>query len=98
MEIPRRGDETFKNMVAEIRWADDATADYHSIVEYLLKYWDIEIASRFIDIVNHKVKQLSLHPEIGIRSTREKNVRSILITRHSRLYYRIVENQIIELD
>ena len=51
-------------MVAEIRWSDKATGDYESIVEYLLKYWETGIASRFIDVVNHKVKQLSLHPEI----------------------------------
>jgi len=84
-------------MVAEIRWSDNAIEDYHSIIDYLLLAWNEEIARRFIEITEFKLRQISAHPHIGIPSLLVDNVRSVLITKHNRLYYRIISAQIIEI-
>jgi len=84
-------------MATEIRWSNNAIQDYNSIVEYLLIAWNEEIAARFIEIIKYKVQQLSVHPEIGIRAFRVADIRSILITKHNRLYYRVISDQIIEV-
>jgi len=84
-------------MATEIRWSNNAIKDYHSTIEYLLIAWNEETAVRFIEITEYKIRQISSHPHIGIRSFRADNVRSVLITRHNRLYYRIISEQIIEI-
>ncbi len=63
----------------------------------MLTNWNEEIATRFIEIAEYKVRQISFHPHIGIRSSRADNVRSVLITKHNRLYYRIISEQIVEI-
>jgi len=84
-------------MATEIRWSNNAIKDYHSTIEYLLIAWNEETAVRFIEITEYKIRQISSHPHIGIRSFHADNVRSVLITRHNRLYYRIISEEIIEI-
>ena len=71
--------------------------EYNSIIEYFLIAWNEETAARFIEIAEYKIRQISSYPQIGIRSFRADNVRSVLITRHNRLYYRIISEGIIEI-
>jgi plasmid stabilization system protein ParE len=84
-------------MGAEIRWSNNAIQDYNLIVEYLLADWNEGVALQFIEIAEYKVQQLARHPHIGIASPRDNNIRSVLITKHNRLYYRALSAQIIEI-
>jgi plasmid stabilization system protein ParE len=84
-------------MVTEIRWSDNAMQDYHLIIEYLLEEWNEDVALQFIELTEYKVQQLAYHPYIGVLSARDNNVRSILITKHNRLYYRFLSEQIVEI-
>jgi plasmid stabilization system protein ParE len=47
-----------------------------------------------MEVTEYKVGQITSHPHIGIRSFIADDVRSVLITRHNRLYYRISEQTI----
>ncbi len=78
-------------MAYKISWSDIALEDYKSIIEYLVSEWSISVASDFEDIVNKKLRNLSLWPLTGIKSEKFPTVRSILFTTHNRLYYRITD-------
>lgn len=75
-------------MAAEIRWSKNAIVDYNNIVDYLLLEWNEDIALRFIEVLEHKIQQILRHPYTGL-STKVLNIRSVSITKHNRLYYRI---------
>jgi plasmid stabilization system protein ParE len=79
-------------MAAQIRWSDNAKKDYKNVVDYLLLEWNEEIALRFIEVVEHKILHIKAHPFTGLRSQTNPNVRSISITKHNRLYYKITKD------
>jgi plasmid stabilization system protein ParE len=84
-------------MAAQIKWSDNAIQDYNNVVEYLLDEWNTEVALRFIEIVELKIKLLLSHPNKGLVSSKIKDIRSISITKHNRLYYRAMPEQVIEI-
>lgn len=79
-------------MAAEIRWSENAIRDYKQVVDYLLLEWNEEIALRFIEVVEHKIRQIKTHPFTGLRSQGDPEIRSISITKHNRLYYKITKD------
>lgn len=64
-----------------------------SLLEYLEKEWGIDIAQAFLAKIYTRIDALQSHPEIG-SPTSLKNVRSTSITKHNRLYYRVVGKKI----
>ena len=79
-------------MAAEIRWSDNARKDYKNVVDYLLLEWNEEIALRFIELVEHKIRHIKAHPFTGLRSQGHSDIRSVSITQHNRLYYKITKD------
>lgn len=64
------------------------------LLDYLNSEWSEGVADKFIDELQKRLSTLSKQPYIGAPSTVVKLVRSILITKHNRIYYRIKGNQI----
>lgn len=85
-------------MAHRIEWTENAKQDLKKIIEYLLEKWSVEVAEKFIDKLDSILELLTISPYIGMESKKKKGVRQILITRHNRLYYRVVDNKIILLD
>ncbi len=83
-------------MANKISWTDNALEDYQRVIEYLLKEWSLSVALNFENIVNKQLKNLSGQPSMGIPSQKNPAVRSILLTKHNRLFYRI-KDETIEL-
>ena len=81
-------------MAYQISWTDIALQDYKRVINYLLSEWSIEVATAFENIVNQKLINLSRHPFTGIKSEKNPLIRSILFTKHNRLYYRVRDNNI----
>lgn len=81
-------------MAYQISWTDIALQDYKHVIDYLLSEWSIEVAREFENIVNQKLINLSQHPFTGIKSEKNPLIRSILFTKHNRLYYRVRDNNI----
>ena len=79
-------------MAYKITWSDIALEDYENIIEYLVKMWPLVVAVDFESIVNQKLANLSQQPFAGIKSDKNPGIRSILFTKHNRLYYRIISN------
>jgi len=70
------------------------TAKLIKLLFYLEVEWGKAVADRFESKVEKRLDNLSKHPFTGPESAYFKNVRSILITKHNRLYYRIRETTI----
>jgi len=70
------------------------TAKLIKLLFYLEAEWGKTVANRFENKVEKRLDNLSKHPFTGAESAYFKNVRSILITKHNRLYYRIRETTI----
>ncbi len=64
------------------------------LLDYLKSEWNVSVAEQFIDQLQKRLKTLSKQPYIGVQSASVKSVRSILITSHNRIFYRIKGNVI----
>ena len=65
-----------------------------SLLDYLKSEWGDAVADQFIVKLQSRIQTLSEQPFIGAPSTAIKSVRSILVTRQNRLFYRIKDNVI----
>ncbi len=64
------------------------------LLNYLEKEWNETVAQDFSKKLDKQLERISLQPLSGIGIKNFKNVRSVLVTKHSRLYYRIKEDTI----
>ena len=80
----------------KIKWTRNAVSDYDKIIFYLIENWSEKVALKFNLIVQNKLGVLSDFSTMGKESEKLKNVRSISLAKHNRLYYRI-KNSSIEL-
>lgn len=85
-------------MALQIEWTQNALQDYEQVVNYLLKEWSINTATNFINLSEERVYNLSLFPNLGIASSKEPSIRSILITKHNRLFYQVHLTKIVILN
>jgi len=76
-------------MASKIRWTINAIDDLDSIVDYLNANWSEKVNQNFIEILNTKLELISIFPSLGSTVFPAENIRAVLITKHSRLYYRI---------
>lgn len=67
------------------------------VLDYLEKEWGKRVAEEFLDIVQTRIDALQHHPYIG-SLTNIYQVRGLHITRHNRMFYRVVKNKIIILN
>lgn len=75
-------------------WTRKADRSFNGIVAYLLDIWNIEIATRFVDKVDHTIKLIIKNPEMFKVSEYDAASREALITKHTTMFYRILENTI----
>ena len=64
------------------------------LLTYLETEWNSDIANQFIKKLDKRINNLSLQPFTGIQLKNYSNVRSVLITKHNRIYYRIQDDTI----
>ena len=67
------------------------------LTAYLEREWGYAVAAQFTNDVAEKLERLSKHPFIGNLQGR-KTIRSIIISKHNRLYYRIEGEKITILN
>jgi plasmid stabilization system protein ParE len=83
-------------MAFKVTWTPHAEEDYKIVITYLKDTWTEKIALQFIGKVEQRLSRLSIFPLTGIVSNKDKSIRSIVITKHNKLYYRI-KNDTIEI-
>ena len=65
-----------------------------TLLDYLKNEWGENVSNSFIIKLQKRLNTLSEQPYIGVPSSVIKPVRSILITKHNRLFYRIKDDTI----
>ncbi len=78
----------------KVIWSQNAYDDYIRVIDNLLSNWSEQVTLKFMDIVENNFFLLSTHPFIGIASEKDPTVRSVLLTKHNRLYHQVLQNRI----
>jgi len=75
------------------------TNKVQKVLRYLEKEWSHKVAIEFLLKIDRRIELLATHPYAGASSSSKiKDVRGLLITRHNRLYYKIKGDKIIILN
>lgn len=85
-------------MALQIVWTANALEDYRILIDYLIEEWSVDVAIKFDETVQNRLETISHFPYLGIVSTKNSLIRSISLSKHNRLYYRISSNTIEVLD
>lgn len=64
------------------------------LTAYLAAEWSQQVMDNFFEALKMKLETLSHQPYIGKPSNRKTNTRSILITKHNRVFYRVDGDEI----
>ncbi len=80
----------------EIIWSKTAEIDYTENINFLLETWYEKQVLNFIDAVDKHLNLISNNPN-NFALTDYYNVRSVLIVKQIRLFYRISDTNTVEL-
>jgi len=83
-------------MAVRIEWTERVFQDVETIVSYIESEWSATVADGFLELVKERVQTLSKYPFMGMASGRYPSIRSIKLSKHNRLYYRL-ENDRLDL-
>ena len=78
-------------MALQIIWSQNSIYDFERIINYLKNNWPERIAMDFEYKLYSKVELLANQPLIGKTSSSFNTIKSILITKHNRLYYQLTD-------
>jgi plasmid stabilization system protein ParE len=74
------------------------TNKVQKVLAYLEKEWSHKVAEEFLIKIDRRINQLTKQPHLGVSSSKIKDVRGLLITRHNRMYYKIKDDKVIILN
>ena len=80
----------------EIIWSEPAKDDYWQNIDYLYEIWTELVVQNFINAVDRHLDIISNNPKT-FALTEYRNVRSVLIVKQIRLFYKITDNNTVEL-
>lgn len=64
---------------------------------YLENDWSLKTANQFLQILDKRIMAIKANPCIG-KTTPFSDIRSILVGKQNRLYYRVLKNEIVILN
>lgn len=65
------------------------------VLEYLHDEWSLSVAVEFKERVDAVLRYLSMNPDMGKEEERLQNhIRSYLISKHTKLFYRVVKDEL----
>jgi hypothetical protein len=70
---------------------------FYENLDYLAKEWDDKVTDHFIDRVDNVIQKIKQNPFLFPPHGYENNVRKAIINKRIILYYRIIDDAIIEL-
>lgn len=80
-------------MIYKINWSAKSQNDYFKIIDYILENWGTNSARKFIEIVNHNLKIISIMPKLYPKSQIRNSVRRCLMNKKVSMYYMINESR-----
>jgi plasmid stabilization system protein ParE len=81
----------------KVIWTRKANTSFNGIVDYLLDIWTLDIATNFVDHVDHTIMLIVENPEMFKVSEYDRISRSAFITKHTTMFYRFLDD-IIEIE
>lgn len=78
-------------------WTRETEESFNKILDYLLEVWTPKEALVFVDIVDDTVHKIMLNPKIFKVSQYDNHSREAFITKHTTMFYRILE-KVIEIE
>jgi len=81
----------------KVIWTRKADKSFNGIVDHLLDIWNVEIATSFIDTVDHTIELIVKNPEMFKVSQYDNISREAFITKHTTMFYRVLNN-VIEIE
>lgn len=85
-------------MAYTIVWTENAKEDLKQVLIYLKENWSESATNKFLDIFYQKLDFLGEFPFIGTASEKVTDVRKLVITKQTILFYKIKEHDVILLD
>lgn len=85
-------------MAHEIIWSKAADKDLYEMTEYAEAHWSDVAFRTFINNVFASLDLLAEFPEMGVLENPQKAIRSYLISKNCRLFYRMELEKIILLS
>ena len=85
-------------MAREIVWTKRANQKFSRIIDYLEKEWGLKVTQNLIRRTFDILHLPSDQPELGTIENGARNIRGFLITKHNRLFNRVTDLEIIELN
>ena len=67
-------------------------------LEYLKTQWSVRVANEFLENLYNTIDILSIFPEIGTMVDNERNIKGFLVTKQTKMYYRVESDKLIILN
>ena len=77
----------------QIVWSDDAVADYHQNIDFLLEKWSVQVAVEFMEDVETIIELVESQPEI-YPLTDYQGIRKAVVRKQITLFFRVKDEAI----
>ena len=85
-------------MAKELIWTKRANVNFNKIIAYLENEWGEKVTENFVKKTYTILELLTDQPEIGTLEHQNKNIRGFPLSKHTRLFYRITDKEIIFIN
>jgi len=76
----------------KLMWSDRALTDLKNIIAYLTENWTQREIRNFARRLDKRLDLISVYPNLFPRTTKRKNLRRSVLTKHTVIYYKTVHN------
>lgn len=84
-------------MSRRINWTAESERTFNENLDYLAKEWDAFVLNSFFDRVDEILELIRSNPELYPLHRPEENVHRCVVHERIMLYYRIVDDQTVDL-
>ena len=77
----------------QIVWSDDAVADYHQNIDFLLEKWSVQVAVEFMEDVETIIELVERQPE-KYPLTDYQGIRKAVVRKQITLFFRLKDETI----
>lgn len=84
-------------MSVQINWTLESQRTFNENLEYLSREWDMSVINDFLDRVEEALGHVRVNPKLYPLHRPEENIHRCVIHERIVLYYRLVNDQTIDL-
>lgn len=71
----------------KIFWSEAALSDLQNIIDYLSENWTSKEIQNFAKRLEKRVELIVLNPKLFAKTSKRKNIRRSVLTKHTVIYY-----------